>query len=185
MKNSLSLRIYGSMKSFILILISFISVQSQAAILNFFSNPRVPQPIFHVTLEYKGIVYEADTHDGGRGLPLTAQTPKGDIRVEISDDLINEQELASQMGLPFDYNFVWDNQKTYCSKLVGKALNIQPTPMDFSGTHYVKYYPNWINRHDPGLSPDQIYFFAMDHALRVSRKAGSRAPERTAPVVPN
>ncbi|MDG0817874.1 YiiX/YebB-like N1pC/P60 family cysteine hydrolase [Bdellovibrio svalbardensis] len=154
------------------ILSLFLGLQSHAAVLHFYSNPRVPQPLFHVTLEYKSFVYEADTREGGRRLPV-GQDVHGpaDINIEIPDALVNEEALAAQMGLPFDYNFIWDNNKTYCSKLVGKALNISPQPMSFEGTHYLKYYPKWAERHDPGLSPDQIYEFGLKHAVRVSRRA--------------
>ncbi len=160
-------------KNLLLVILSlFISLQSSAAILHFYSNPRVPQPLFHVTLEYKSFIYEADTRDGGRRLSV-GQDVHGpaDINIEIPDFLVNEEALASQMGLPFDYNFIWNSNKTYCSKLVGIALNIPPQPMSFAGTHYVQYYPKWAERHDPGLSPDQIYDFAIRHVIRINRRA--------------
>lgn len=154
------------------------ALQSPAANLRFYSNPRVPQPIFHVTLEYKSYVYEADTREGGRRLSVAEADKKhgpADMTIEISDELVNEVALAGQMGLPFDYSFTWANQKTYCSKLVGLALNMPPQPMSFAGTHYLKYYPEWASRNDPGLSPDQIYAFAMEHAIRIKRLAKSQA----------
>ncbi|UXR66060.1 hypothetical protein EZJ49_07335 [Bdellovibrio bacteriovorus] len=156
---------------FILISALLFSVNSFAAVLHFYSNPNVPQPLFHVILEYKGYAYEADTRAGGRRLPIAHLGGNlGHIQIEISDSLVNEQALMSQMGLPFDYKFIWNNNKTYCSKLVGIALNMEPQPMTFAGTHYVQYYPDWIYRNDPGLSPDQVYEFGMQHALRVTRK---------------
>ncbi|MNT03497.1 hypothetical protein D3C72_1380370 [compost metagenome] len=121
-----------------------------------------------MTLEYKSFVYEADTRLGGHRIPVHQVYKLGDIRMEIPDSLVNEQALASQMGLPFDFQFVWNNQKTYCSKLVGIALNIEPQPMSFAGTHYVKYYPEWIHRHDPGLSPDNIYEFGLKNGHIIS-----------------
>lgn len=157
-------------KPFFLIVFGlFISLHSGAAVLHFYSNPRVPQPIFHVTLEYKSFIYEADTRAGGRRLPVLHMPLKGHVQIEIADELVNEDALLGQMGLPFDYEFVWDNNKTYCSKLVGIALNMQPKPMTFAGTHYVKYYPEWIHRNDPGISPDDIYEFGLQNALKVIR----------------
>lgn len=138
-------------------------LEIQAAVLHFYSNPRVPQALFHVTLEYKSYVYEADTRDGGRRLHVSQVKQSGHTRMEIPDSLINEQALMGQLGLPFDYEFIWDNDKTYCSKLVGLALNMEPGPMSFAGTHYVKYYPDWIYRNDPGISPDDIYEFGLKH----------------------
>ena len=146
---------------YVLCLFNFCAISTQAAVLHFYSNPSVPQPLFHVTLEYKNYVYEADTRLGGHRIPLQQVYKLGDIRIEIPDALVNEAALASQMNLPFDFQFVWNNAKTYCSKLVGIALNMEPQPMSFAGTHYLKYYPEWIHRHDPGLSPDQIYEFGM------------------------
>lgn len=147
-------------------LVFLFSLQSFAAVLHFYSNPRVPQPLFHVTLEYKSYVYEADTRQGGRRVPAH-HLPAGHIRVEIPDEMVDEAALQSQMGLPFDFNFVWDNQKTYCSKLVGIALNMEPLPMSFAGTHYVQRYPDWIHRNDPGISPDQILEFGLQHGQQI------------------
>lgn len=158
-------------KHFLLIALSlFVSLHSFAAVLHFYSNPKVPQPLFHVTLEYKSFIYEADTRVGGRKFPVLHMPLKGDIQIEIADELVNEDALDSQMGLPFDYEFIWNNNKTYCSKLVGIALSMQPRPMSFAGTHYVKHYPEWIHRNDPGISPDDIYEFGLNNALKVIRK---------------
>lgn len=153
---------------FFLILSLFFVLQSNGAVLHFYSNPRVPQPLFHVTLEYKSYIYEADTRAGGHRMPVSHVPKLGDIRIEIPDELVNEPALMGQMGRAFDFNFVWDNDKTYCSKLVGIALDMEPTPMSFAGTHYVKYYPKWLERNDPGLSPDQIYEFGRQNEIFTS-----------------
>lgn len=143
----------------------FGSLQSPAAVLHFYSNPQVPQPLFHVTLEYQDFVYEADTREGGRRLHVSQIAKKGDFQILISDSLVNVPALQSQLGLAFDYQFIWGNDKTYCSELVGIALGMEPQPMSFAGTHYLKYYPEWIHRNDPGLSPDQIYEFGLQHGI--------------------
>lgn len=170
----------GRMKNIFLFIgcIILSGIQAQAATLNFYSNPRVPQTWFHVALEYKGYFYEADPRLGGHRILISAETERPDMQIEISDSLVNEAALQGQMGRAFDFKFIWDNDKTYCAKLVGVALNIPPQSMNFAGTHYVQYYPQWINRHDPGLSPDQIYDFAMEHALSVRSNGPS---EKTAP----
>ncbi|XGC79979.1 hypothetical protein ACES2L_11630 [Bdellovibrio bacteriovorus] len=145
--------------------LSFWAINIQAAVVHFYSHPQVPQKWFHVALEYKGYLYEADTRAGGRRLPMSEVKKKSDESIVISDSLISEAGLQTQMGLPFDYEFIWNNQKTYCSKLVGIALQMKPLPMSFAGTHYIKYYPHWIHRNDPGLSPDQVYEFALKRKL--------------------
>ncbi|UOF01326.1 hypothetical protein [Bdellovibrio reynosensis] len=149
----------------VILFLLFWALNTQAAVVHFYSHPQVPQKWFHVALEYKGYLYEADTRVGGRRLPISQVKKKSDETIVISDSLVSEEGLLTQMGLPFDYEFIWNNQKTYCSKLVGIALNMEPTPMTFAGTHYVKYYPHWIHRNDPGLSPDQVYDFAKNVEL--------------------
>lgn len=152
------------MKKLISFIFSIIVAQnSSAAVLHFYSNPQVPQPLFHVTIEYKDYIYEADTRAGGRRLHVTHVLKKGDYQIYLADSFVDESALLSQMGLPFDYKFIWGNDKTYCSELVGLALRMQPKPMSFAGTHYLDYYPEWIHRNDPGLSPDDIYEFGLKH----------------------
>lgn len=140
----------------------------EAAIVHFYKNPRVPQAFFHVALEFQGGLYEADPHLGGRRLELPLESRPGDVQVEISDSLVNKQVLENELGKDFDFDFVWDNNKTYCSKLVGKALNMLPQPMDFSGTHYALAKPEWLKRQDLGLSPEQIYEFALKNSVEDS-----------------
>lgn len=159
-----------------LLTILIISANSSAAVVHFYSNPRVIQSIFHVGLEYKDHFYEADTREGGRKIPMSQLKIKGDWQIELPDILINEEALLSQMGMPFDYKFIWGDNKTYCSELVGIALNIEPTPMTFAGTHYLKYYPDWIYRNDLGISPDQIYKFALENG-KIQRSPSQHKPD--------
>ncbi|HEY8269461.1 MAG TPA: hypothetical protein VIG33_01125 [Pseudobdellovibrionaceae bacterium] len=139
------------------------SCASWAAVLHFYHNPRVPQALFHVALEYQGHLFEADPTFGGRSEPMAQVKKQGDLRIKIADGLINEDALEAELGRAFDFNFEWNNNKTYCAKLVGKALNMKPSPMNFAGTHYAIVHPEWLQRHDLGLSPDQIYEFALGH----------------------
>lgn len=150
-------------KTLVIVFLLITSIRSHAAVLHFYSNPQVPQPLFHVTLEYKDFVYEADTRAGGRRLHINQVAKKGHYQILIPDSLVDEAALFSQLGMPFDYKFIWGNDKTYCSELVGIALGIEPKPMSFAGTHYLEYYPEWIHRNDPGLSPDDIYQFGVTH----------------------
>lgn len=149
------------------------TLPGSAAVLHFYHNPSVPQALFHVALEYKNYFYEADPYEGGRRQPIQNVKEPGDWRIEISDALVDERALLSQMGLPFDFNFIWGNGKTYCSELVGLALKIEPKPMSFAGTHYLKFHPEWIHRHDPGLSPDDIYQFGLEHGVPLTPAPGT------------
>lgn len=153
-----------------MIFLMFFSVRSFAAVLHFYDHPQVPQPLFHVQLEYQGFIYEAEPREGAHRFPISAHSEAGKIRIEIPDGLVNEAVLKSQLGRAFDYDFIWSSEKTYCSKMLGLALGILPEPMSFAGTHYVEHYPEWIHRSDPGLSPDHIYAFGLKHAIRVKTK---------------
>lgn len=144
-----------------------------AAVLHFYDNPSVPQPLFHVTLEYKGNMYDADTRGSG-SYPISSAKKISKHQIYIDDSWVDEVALNDQLGRQFDFNFVWDSEKTYCSKLVGKALGISPKPMNFAGTHYIKYKPDWLTRTDPGLSPDDIYEFGLKNGqLLTLPKAGT------------
>ena len=138
-------------------------VFATAAILHFYNHPRLPQAIYHVGIEYQGSFFEADTREGGRKIPLSAMKEAGHSQIEIPDTLVDKELLHSQLGWPFDYEFRWDNQKTYCSELVGIALNLPTSPVDFANTHYLRFYPDWIHRRDPGISPDAIWLFGLQH----------------------
>ena len=149
--------------SLLLICVSFAPVFAWSAILHFYNHPRLPQAIYHVGIEYQGHFYEADTREGGRKILVTAMKELGHSQIEIPDILVDEELLHSQLGWPFDYEFRWDNQKTYCSELVGIALNIPTSPVNFANTHYLRFYPDWIHRRDPGISPDAIWLFGLKH----------------------
>jgi hypothetical protein len=154
------------MKILTLFLLLF-SHSSFAAILHFYDNPNVPQPLFHVTIEYKGYIYDADTR-GSEKYPAYAPKKISKYQIFIEDDFVNEDMLEDQLGRKFDFNFEWHSEKTYCSKLVGLALGIRPIPMSFAGTHYIRFKPHWIERNDPGLSPDDIFEFGMKYGIRLN-----------------
>lgn len=145
-----------------------LSTSAQAAIVHFYSYPEVTSAIFHVNIEYRGYIYDADTRIGGTRIQKNNYYKHSDLQVHIPDSLINEAALDSQLGLPFDFKFVWNSPRTYCSKMVGLALNMEPQPMSFEGTHYLKYYPDWIDRNDPGLSPEQVLEFSEKHATEIT-----------------
>ena len=149
----------------------FFALESFSAVLHFYDHPQVKQPLYHVQLEYQGFMYEAEPYSGAHRFPVSKLKDKAKIRIEIADELINTAALKDQLGRKFDYDFIWTSENTYCSKMLGLALGIQPVPMTFAGTHYLDYHPEWISRNDPGLSPDHIYEFGMKHALRVIRRA--------------
>jgi hypothetical protein len=61
--------------------------------------------------------------------------------------------VESWIGLKYDHQFLWSDEKFYCSELVGKLLGLLPRPMDFSA-------PVWRGRipsTDVGISPQGVY----------------------------
>jgi hypothetical protein len=61
--------------------------------------------------------------------------------------------VESWIGLKYDHQFRWSDEKFYCSELVGKLLGLLPRPMDFSA-------PVWRGRipsTDLGISPQGVY----------------------------
>lgn len=65
-------------------------------------------------------------------------------------------EIRPYMGLPFDFSYEWEDlHSTYCSKLVGVLLKIEPLPMDFSAEHWKR--SGLASTQRVGLSPDDIY----------------------------
>lgn len=121
-------------------------------------------------IETKGTYYEADAPKGAIKKPVSQMKKQGDAQIFIPDSLLDREILESQIGQEFDFDFIWNDDKAYCSEFVGLALQITPYPMDFRGTHYLKYYPDWIYRNDPGLSPDQIWLWGLRHGTLIKNE---------------
>ncbi len=69
---------------------------------------------------------------------------------------LSEKQVNPWLGVPYDPTFRWDTERaTYCSKLVGKFLNITPKIMTFE-TPYWKNFKN-LPENELGISPDAIY----------------------------
>jgi hypothetical protein len=68
---------------------------------------------------------------------------------EVSNKFIDQF-----LGLPYDSNFSWSNDKIYCSELVAKALGIEPTPMSFDEELWGRGMEH--RRVELGLSPDDL-----------------------------
>jgi len=65
-------------------------------------------------------------------------------------------EIQAYLGMPFDFQYSWDNQAFYCSELLGKLLGIAPGPMRFNHDVWPPSY--WHLEGLPGLSPDRLHF---------------------------
>ncbi|UYL09247.1 YiiX/YebB-like N1pC/P60 family cysteine hydrolase [Bdellovibrio sp. SKB1291214] len=83
--------------------------------------------------------------------------------IEI-DQPVQFQQAAPYMGLPFDFWYSWDDKAMYCSELLGKLLNIPTHPMTFNKKVWPKNY--WDLDGTPGLSPDNLYRWAVEHQVK-------------------
>lgn len=82
---------------------------------------------------------------------------------------LSRRDVRSYIGLPFDYSYNWeDPNSTYCSKLVGILLGIDPLPMDFSAEHWSR--SGLSSTHQVGLSPDDIYKTLIQRGFSVKRR---------------
>lgn len=67
------------------------------------------------------------------------------------------KKLKAWVGLPYDRDFHWSDEKFYCSELVAKMLGVSPEPMHFDP----KLWPPSFQELEglPGVSPSKIYRF--------------------------
>lgn len=80
----------------------------------------------------------------------------GEVLVVKDRPDLQSSDIENLLGLPYDFRFAWDNPKaTYCSKLVGQLLEIQPSPMSFETDYWKGREP--LPHGELGLSPDDIY----------------------------
>ncbi|QLY26769.1 YiiX/YebB-like N1pC/P60 family cysteine hydrolase [Bdellovibrio sp. KM01] len=80
--------------------------------------------------------------------------------VEVTPEL-NATQITQYLGLPFDFWYSWDDSAMYCSEIIGKLLNVPTHPMIFNKKVWPKNY--WDLDGTPGLSPDSLYRWALDH----------------------
>jgi hypothetical protein len=115
----------------------------------------------HVAIRYEGQWFHASPR---KGAELTTDIKVfGPDRTLLSEILVDDDapdltgaQIAEVIGLPYDFKFRWEDEYgTYCSKLVGKLLQVPPTPMTFDGSYWngIKNLP-WG---EPGISPDGLY----------------------------
>ncbi|PIU00886.1 MAG: hypothetical protein COT74_03010 [Bdellovibrionales bacterium CG10_big_fil_rev_8_21_14_0_10_45_34] len=76
------------------------------------------------------------------------------------------QDIQPYLGKPYDFRFVWDDPtSSYCSKLIANILNIQPVPMEFTGSFWrltrtprqLANLPHGL----PGISPFKLYQYLI------------------------
>lgn len=82
--------------------------------------------------------------------------------VEINQEM-HYAQVEPYMGLPFDFWYSWDDSAMYCTEIIGKVLNVPTHPMIFNRKVWPKNY--WDLDGTPGLSPDSLYRWALEHQV--------------------
>jgi hypothetical protein len=68
---------------------------------------------------------------------------------------VTRAEVTPWLGRPFDREFVWDDEKLYCSELIAKILGLEPEPMIFHTSLWPDEYLSLNGL--PGISPDGVF----------------------------
>lgn len=114
----------------------------------------------HIAISYQGLWMHAHPRLG-----VVLQNSKeleslGKIKAVLTvpdDKLVDVTYLKESLGKAYDRGFAWDDQKIYCSELVGKALGMPPKPMYFDPQLWPESYQKLNGL--PGLSPDDIFYW--------------------------
>lgn len=153
------------MKLFTLIFLLSFSVQAKVSVAfiqmkDYYGNvvQLVPGGRFaHSAISYKGKWLQAHPYWGVQLTTIENVRKMGEILeiVEVPNlEELDEAKVNAMLGKPFDHDYVWDDEKIYCSELVAKLLSLEPKPMVFADSWPAHYQA--LNG-QPGLSPDGVY----------------------------
>jgi hypothetical protein len=84
-------------------------------------------------------------------------------RLRLNSPIIDGRYYQHFLGLPFDSDYSWDEDKIYCSELMAKILRIRPVPMVFDPKIWG---PNHPQSGKPGVSPDGLYRWAIQMGFK-------------------
>ncbi|AZZ37217.1 hypothetical protein CIK05_10605 [Bdellovibrio sp. qaytius] len=119
----------------------------------------------HMAISYKGQWLHAHPLKGVEVVSEEKLKKIGQIKetIELPEvEEISEQQAAQYLGKPFDNNYSWTDDAIYCAELVGKLLNIRPTPMSFDASFWPDQYKALNGK--LGLSPDDIFQILSNRA---------------------
>lgn len=111
----------------------------------------------HSAISYKGQWLQAHPYWGVQLTTIENVRKMGEIQeiIEVPNlEELDEAKVNEMLGKPFDHDYVWDDEKIYCSELIAKLLDLAPKPMVFSDSWPASYQA--LNG-QPGLSPDGVY----------------------------
>jgi hypothetical protein len=112
----------------------------------------------HTAISYRGKWLHAHPWRGVEWVEIGVIEKVGkvaDILTLPGADEISEELVNAYLGRPFDRDFLWDDEKIYCSELIAKLLTLEPKPMYFDPALWPERYQRLNGL--PGISPDEIY----------------------------
>jgi hypothetical protein len=69
--------------------------------------------------------------------------------------------LSKFLGRPYDKDFTWGEDSTYCSELIAKIFNFAPIPMKFDEELWDDDYKS--KRLELGISPDDLIIYLIEN----------------------
>ncbi len=94
--------------------------------------------------------------EGVRLITLEELKHRGKIAAVLQIPIdIQRADFEKYLGLPFDFNYSWDDQALYCAELLAKLLHVTPEPMHFNHAVWPKSY--WPLEGQLGMSPDKLF----------------------------
>ncbi len=116
----------------------------------------------HTAISYQGLWLQAHPW---RGVELVAKNiieQMGIIAevIDLPETTLEPQQVEQMIGLPFDRQYLWDDEKIYCSELVGKLLDLETNPMFFDPQIWPAEFQHFNGK--PGLSPDAAYWQVLN-----------------------
>ncbi len=121
----------------------------------------------HTAISYRGQWLQAHPYRGVEVVSYAKLNEMGSITklVTVSDvPELTPDRVEKLIGKPFDRYFSWDDDRYYCSELVGKLLNLEPEPMSFDADYWPPDYQKYQDQ--PGLSPDDIYRLLREKGMK-------------------
>ncbi|MES3036963.1 MAG: YiiX/YebB-like N1pC/P60 family cysteine hydrolase [Bdellovibrionota bacterium] len=112
---------------------------------------------YHMAISFQGKWLQAHPYQGVVLVDIDELEKMGTVTeiVRVNSPELTLEDIKPYLGLRYDQNFSWDDDKMYCSELVAKLLNIQPIPMVFAPGLWPPQYQQYNGL--PGISPDKIY----------------------------
>ena len=111
----------------------------------------------HLAISYRGQWLHSHPYRGVELINTNDLAKMGTLAVKITLPAMEPSDgmVKGLVGLPYDREYSWSNERMYCSELVAKILQLKPSPMYFDPKLWPKEYQKLNGQ--LGISPDDIY----------------------------